>query len=149
MDFQPHHTGFSVSDMDQSITFYRDLLGLDLFQDVIRENLPAYDKILGVKDAKIRVALFNMGNSGHVLELVEYIHPRREAREMRNTFVGAAHLCFVVPDLNQEYERLLARGVGFTSPPVEVVRDGQYAGKGLYMLDPDGISIEILEFPRN
>jgi catechol 2,3-dioxygenase-like lactoylglutathione lyase family enzyme len=149
MDFQPHHTGFSVSDMDQSIVFYRDLLGLQLFQDVVRDNVPSYSEILGFPDVRIRVALFRLSNSDHVLELVEYLHPHRQTREMKNTFVGAAHLCFVVPDLNREYQRLQRCGVTFNSPPVEIVREGQYIGKGVYMLDPDGISVEILEFPRS
>lgn len=148
MEFQPHHTSFSVSDMDQSIAFYRDLLGLDLIQDVVRENVPAYDEILGMPDVKLRIALIRMGNRSHFLELIEYIHPRCQVRELKNTFVGAAHLCFVVADLENEYQRLETCGAGFTSPPVEIVRDGQYMGKGLYMLDPDGISIEILELPR-
>ena len=148
MEFQPHHTSFSVSDMDQSIEFYRDLLGLDLIQDVVRENVPAYDEILGMPDVKLRIALIRMGNRSHLLELIEYIHPRCQKRELRNTFVGAAHLCFIVADLDKEYQRLETYGAGFTSPPVEIVRDGQYMGKGLYMLDPDGISIEILELPR-
>ena len=52
-----HHT-FTVSDLDKSIPFYRDLLGFRLTQDKMRENVPSYDKVMGFKDVKVRVALF-------------------------------------------------------------------------------------------
>lgn len=145
MAFKMHHTGFTVSDMDKSIAFYRDLLGLKLIQDVVRENLPAYDEILGFPNVKLRVALFHDETEHHMLELVEYITPRRETRELRNTYVGAGHISLVVDDLDAEYKRLQSQGVRFNSPPVDVVRDGKYICKSLYMFDPDGMSVELYE----
>jgi catechol 2,3-dioxygenase-like lactoylglutathione lyase family enzyme len=139
-----HHAGFTVSDIDRSLEFYRDLLGLKVIQDVIRENLPAYDKILGFPDVKIRVALL-LDQNDKMIELVEYIQPRREAREQKNTFVGAGHTAFQVADLQAEYEKLAAAGVGSISEPVSIIRDGKLVGKGMYVLDPDGISVELLE----
>ena len=52
-----HHHGFTVSDMDESVHFYCDLLGLELIQDALRENIPSYDRILGYKDVKLRVVI--------------------------------------------------------------------------------------------
>jgi glyoxylase I family protein len=144
MGFTVHHTGFTVSDMDRAIPFYRDLLGLRLVQDAIRENLPSYDEILGFPNVKIRVALF-LDAHDRMLELVEYLHPRREVRDLKNTYVGAAHMSFAVADLDREYERLKAGGVRFNSPPVRVMREGKYLGKSLYMFDPDGITVELYE----
>jgi len=144
LSFTVHHFGFTVSDVDRSILFYRDLLGLRLIQDAIRENLPSYDEILGFPNVKIRVALF-LDAQDRMLELVEYIHPRREVRDLKNTTVGAAHPSFAVEDLDREYDRLKAAGARFNSPPVRVVRDGKYLGKSLYMFDPDGITVELYE----
>ena len=144
MPFTVHHFGFTVSDGDRAIAFYRDLLGLRLIQDAVRENLPSYDQILGFPNVKIRVLLF-LDAHDCMLELVEYLHPRREVRELKNTYVGAAHPSFAVTDLDGEYDRLKAAGVRFNSAPVEVRRDGQYLGKSLYMFDPDGITVELYE----
>lgn len=144
MSFTVHHTGFTVSDMDRAIPFYRDLLGLRLVQDAIRENLPSYDEILGFPNVRIRVALF-LDAHERMLELVEYLHPRREVRDLKNTYAGAAHVSCAVEDLDREYERLKASGVRFNSPPVQVMREGKCLGKSLYMFDPDGITVELYE----
>jgi catechol 2,3-dioxygenase-like lactoylglutathione lyase family enzyme len=47
-----HHHSFTVSNADRSIGFYRDLLGLQLIQDVVRENLESYDRIIGFQNAR-------------------------------------------------------------------------------------------------
>lgn len=52
---------------------------------------------------------------------------------------------FYVADIQAAYERLLASGVRFNSPPQEIIRDGKLAGKALYLLDPDGITVELFQ----
>ena len=47
-----HHHSFTVSNADRSIGFYRDLLGLQLIQDVVREDLESYDRIVGFQNAR-------------------------------------------------------------------------------------------------
>ena len=145
MAYQMYHAGFSVGDMDRVLGFYRDLLGLEVVLDAVRENLPAYDAILGFSDTRIRVVQLEDRNGPFRLELIEYLNPRRQERELKNTWVGAAHMGFYVADLQAEYERLLSAGVRFNSPPQEIVRDGKLAGKALYMLDPDGITVELFQ----
>jgi catechol 2,3-dioxygenase-like lactoylglutathione lyase family enzyme len=140
-----YHTGFSVGDMDRSLGFFRNLLGLEVVLDAVRENLPAYDAILGFSDVRIRVAQLEDRNSPFRLELIEYLNPRRQERELKNTWVGGAHMGFYVEDIQAEYQRLLAAGVRFNSPPQEIVRDGKLVGKALYMLDPDGITVELFQ----
>lgn len=55
--------------MDSSLGFYRDLLGLEVVLDAVRENLPAYDAILGFEDVRIRVAQLEDRDSTFRLEL--------------------------------------------------------------------------------
>lgn len=49
------HHSFTVSDMEQSLEFYRDLLGLVVIKNVVRENLPSYDQITGFEDARLHI----------------------------------------------------------------------------------------------
>ncbi len=42
-----HHHGFTVSDLEQSLKFYRDVLGLEVIRVSERKNLPSYDQIIG------------------------------------------------------------------------------------------------------
>jgi catechol 2,3-dioxygenase-like lactoylglutathione lyase family enzyme len=145
MAFTMYHAGFSVGEMDRSLGFYRDLLGLEVVLDAVRENLPTYDAILGFPDSRLRVVQLEDRNGPFRLELIEYLNPRRQERELKNTWVGAAHMGFYVANLEAEYERLLAAGVRFNSPPQEIVREGKLVGKALYMLDPDGITVELFQ----
>ena len=57
---KPHHVNYVVSDLDRSIAFYRDALGFKLIQDSLREDLPSYDTLMGVKGVRLRVALFEL-----------------------------------------------------------------------------------------
>jgi catechol 2,3-dioxygenase-like lactoylglutathione lyase family enzyme len=73
------HTGLTVSDLDRSIAFYRDLLGLEL---VTRWDSaqPYLRRIVGFPDAELSIALLRVpgvasGVSGHHIELLEYRAP--------------------------------------------------------------------------
>ena len=138
-----HHHSFTVSDMDRSIRFYRDLLGLELIQDAVRANLESYDRIVGYKNVDLRIAMLREQEGDFILELIQYRNPPGKVREMQNYYVGASHVCFLVDNLEAEYKRLSAAGVRFTSPPVDIVREGKLLGCTLYLIDPDGITVEL------
>lgn len=142
---KPHHTNYCVSDLDRSIKFYRDGLGFELVQDVMRENIESYDVIFNHPGMKIRVALFQMPNLEMFIELFEMINPRREEREQHFRFVGSSHVAYQVEDIDAFYTHITGMGYTFLNPPVKVIRDGQTIAKGAYLEDPDGLIIEIFE----
>jgi len=139
-----HHT-FTVSDLDESIPFYRDLLGFNLLQDTMRENLPAYDKVMGFTDVKVRVAMFMDPADESMLALLQYHNPRPIVREMSNAYVGTSILAVQVEDIDGEYDRLCKADVRFNSAPVDIVREGKLAARLAYALDPDGIVVELYQ----
>ena len=138
-----HHHSFTVSDMDRSIRFYRDLLGLELIQDAVRADLESYDRIVGYKNVDLRIVMLREREGGFILELIQYRNPSGKTRELQNYYVGSSHVSFVVDDLDAEYKRLAVAGVRFNSPPVEIIRDGKLVGRALYLFDPDGITVEL------
>ena len=140
-----HHHAFTVSNMDRSLTFYRDQLGFTLMYDQVRENLPAYDKVMQLSDVKLRVVLLSDPTDETVIALLEYYHPQPTVREMSNIFVGSSALAVQTDDIDADYARLLEAGVPFTSEPVDVIRDGKIAARLVYALDPDNIAIELYQ----
>jgi catechol 2,3-dioxygenase-like lactoylglutathione lyase family enzyme len=140
-----HHHGFTVSDVEKSVAFYKDLLGLELVRVSDRSNLPSYDRILGYENVHIKIAILRHEKNDFVLELVQYINPMVEPREQENKFLGASHLAFEVDDVDGMYEELVAGGLGSINPPTDVERDGKVVARAMYALDPDGISIEMFQ----
>lgn len=140
-----HHHGFTVSDLERSVEFYRDVLGLELIRVSERSNLPSYDHLLGFEDVKLKVALLRIPASDFLLELFEYVNPPNIMRELNNNFVGASHVAFEVGDLDGIYDAICAAGYSSIAPPIDIVRDGRPVARGIYVLDPDGISIEMFQ----
>ena len=140
-----HHHGFTVADLDRSVAFYRDVMGLELVRISERANIPSYDRMLGYDDVKLRVGIFRHPVNGFILELIEYVHPEALVRPQENKFVGAGHVAFEVESVDALYERFRAAGFDTINPPTDIVRDGVRVARGMYGLDPDGISIELFE----
>jgi lactoylglutathione lyase len=140
-----HHHGFTVTNADRSAAFYRDVLGLELVRISDRSNLPSYDHMLGCKDVKLRIAVLRHPKNEFILELVQYINPPGQARPLENKFLGASHLAFEVEDVDKTYDALKRAGFGSINPPTDIIRDGRKVARGMYALDPDGISIELFQ----
>lgn len=145
------HVGFSVSDLERSIAFYRDAIGLDLCHRQTGDN--AYTRTLvGYPDAVIHVAQFVIPDtapppSGHILELIEYVTPRGEQLEPSNARIGSAHLAFAVEEIDQVARRVTDHGGQLLSAPVEITEGINTGGKAVYLRDPDDITLELLQ-PR-
>ena len=144
-----HHTGYTVGDIDRSLHFYRDLLGLEVL--ATQEKQGGYlAAIVGYPDAHVRMALLRAPAGEHVIELFEYLAPAGERAAVEPRNVGASHLCFLVSDLAALYDQLVERGVtSFVSPPVEVDTGINRGGLGLYLRDPDGITVELFQPPAD
>ena len=140
-----HHHGFTVSDAERSITFYRDLLGLEVVRVSERRDLPSYDRMLGHDNVVLKVAILCPPANDFILELVEYKNPVGRKRELDNPFIGSSHLAFEVDDVDVVYALLRDAGYDAINPPVDVERDGIAVARAMYGLDPDGISIEIFQ----
>jgi catechol 2,3-dioxygenase-like lactoylglutathione lyase family enzyme len=143
-----HHTGYTVSDLDRSLAFYRDLLGMEVIAS--QEKQGGYlAAIVGYPDAHVRMAHLRLPGSEHVLELFQYLAPAGAApARIEPCDVGTAHLCFRVDDLLATHERLRQAGVdSFVSDPVPIDTGINAGGYGLYLRDPDGIVVEIFQPP--
>ena len=142
-----HHFSISSSDADRSIEFYRDVFGMELVSD---REVPAggfVEEVTGVAGANVRIV--HLRGYGFNFELLEYKAPRGDRRAREPNHAGSAHLCFVAEDLDAEFERLKTHGVRFRSPgPVTVVGGPNDGGEALYLDDPDGNAVEVLQLVR-
>jgi catechol 2,3-dioxygenase-like lactoylglutathione lyase family enzyme len=141
-----HHVGLVVRDLDRSIYFYHDLLGLPFANEPTPwfEGL-ALEKGVGVPGARLRQVCLWVGERS-TMELIEYGNrPETSTAPVPNNHMGAAHVCFRVDDIRAKKAELEARGVTFYSD-VNVVDEGPLAGwRWCYFSDPDGMALELVE----
>ncbi|GAA3700981.1 hypothetical protein GCM10022224_078550 [Nonomuraea antimicrobica] len=145
------HFSFTVSDIERSVRWYTEVLGLELVHRQRQDN--AYTRMLvGIEGAVLEVAQLKIPGaapaySTHMLELIEYVQARGGSPESLPTNqVGVAHLALVVTDIHERHERMRAAGVAFRNPPVEITAGANKGGWACYLHDPDGCTIELLQF---
>jgi len=135
------HVGFVVDDLDQALTQWQRLYGLDPAS--IRRLPPAGADLSQVP---ARFALFSL--AGQEIELIE---PRGEPylglmRALKSGQAGINHLAWRVSDIEAALNTLAKLGVtpGYVTPAGTV----QFGNKKLVYLDPattDGHLIELIE----
>lgn len=146
------HFSFTVSDIEQSVDFYTRVLGMKLVHR--QEQANEYTaKLVGYENAHLKVAQLTVEGmpgmrSGHLLELVEYVYPHCEPTDTATCRPGSAHLAFQVDDIHAEYERMTGLGVRFKSTPNAITAGINNGGFTCYFLDPDDITLEIIQAPK-
>ena len=141
------HTGITVSNLERSLTFWRDVFGFGLSHRVHQTGELAAE-ITGVPGAEISLAVLK-APGGHKIELLEYLAPadRKKNLDLRPCDVGSVHVALTVDDLDAVLEKIAASGWKAGRKP-QTLRSGPNAGKRvIYVRDPDGTTIEFMQPP--
>jgi lactoylglutathione lyase len=142
-----HHAGITVANLERSLRFYRDLLGLEVLVEMERDT-PDIGQVVGYPGARIRIAFLGIPGDGARIELLEYVHPRGEPKSPETNEPPAGHVCFRVADIRALHARLVAAGVHIRSDgPVEITQGVNTGTLALYTRDPDGYTVELLQPP--
>jgi catechol 2,3-dioxygenase-like lactoylglutathione lyase family enzyme len=140
------HFAITVSDLDRSLAFYRDLLGL---QVVERHRLEGegISKMAGKAGVVMNVVrLVAPETDGILLDLQQYLSPPGHVSTAKLGDVAHSHLCFGIPNLREAYQELKAKGVQFVSEPVSFDLDFGIVHV-VFLQDPDGFIIELVQVP--
>ena len=138
------HTGFVVKDLEKSVDFYTNVLGLQLALRMERQG-EFINQVLDFPDAHIKGAMVDKGE-GHQLELIQYLNPASGPGGISRNDLGASHLAFFVDDLDKFYLETKERGLRFNNPPASLSDDhGHMLRKAMYAQDPDGNWLEFVQ----
>ncbi|HZA26019.1 MAG TPA: VOC family protein [Dehalococcoidia bacterium] len=137
------HIAICVRDLDKSLEFYRDILGMkvlaDRMQDTTTGGLPHVHKHSRKTRRQVRLAY----GEGAIPTLTMTCHPGEEpdGEPIKLDQIGISHISFTVKDVKALAEELIAKGVplagpmdGFTNPRGEV--------SSIFVYDPDGILVQ-------
>jgi catechol 2,3-dioxygenase-like lactoylglutathione lyase family enzyme len=136
------HFGIVVKDIEQSLHFYKDLLGLQIKRDM-QEQGEFIDTILGLKNVQVRTVKMISKNGHTLIELLQYKSHQGKERQGYQIFdLGASHVAFTVENVQAEYTRLKKQDIVFTCEP-QVSPDGK--AKVTFCFDPDGVPVELVQ----
>jgi len=141
------HTGITVSNLERSLAFWRDVLGFELSHTAHQTGEMA-SEITGVAGAEIKLAVVKTPG-GHKIELLEYIAPadRKRHVDFRPCDVGSVHVALIVDDLDAVLSAINVSGWKAAGKP-QTLQSGPNAGKRVvYVRDPDGTTIEFMQQP--
>jgi len=135
-----NHVGISVSEIDRSIAFYRDMFGMEQLCDVFPFGGEQFEAIMDIPGVTGRMCMIGKGNLQ--LELFEFIDSKAKDPEYPVSDRGYSHFGFEVEDIDATYAKLKAAGVRIHCP---VITFNQGSMQAAYCRDPDGNVFELLE----
>ena len=133
------HTALSVSDLERSIAFYRDVMGLELVRIIECPPKMRLGDVAGMPGCTARIAHLRSGSN--MLELFEYQDPRGRniPKGQKQADLGLIHLGFTSTDVRADYAKLKELGIKVFSEPIEF-RPGVWI---FYFFGPDGEVCEL------
>lgn len=142
--------GFTVSDADHSVEFFSKVLSFEKVSDV-EVTGDEYEHLQGVFGLRMRVVRMRLGDE--FIELTEYLAPRGKPIPVgsRSNDRWFQHIAIIVSDMDRAYQWLRKNKVEHASTGPQTLPDwNKNAGgiKAFYFKDPDGHSLEILQFPE-
>jgi catechol 2,3-dioxygenase-like lactoylglutathione lyase family enzyme len=142
------HTSFTVANLQRSLEFYVGLLGFSLIH--LRPEITSryFRTVVGLPDAVVKGAYLAIPGTNHRLELFEYVQPQGTPTDLSVQNPGSAHVAYLVDNLPAFYDYLQSRHARFRTPPVLLDEGPNAGGMSVYLLDPDGITIELFQPPN-
>jgi lactoylglutathione lyase len=142
--------GHIVADLDRSLAFYRDVLGLEPGMAMEFSANPAIQAMGNTPDAESRIATLTVPGLDLGIELIEYRGIEREHQRPHFVDPGAANMSFSVRDLDglfpaiRDFPGINILTEGGEPVTVETPNGTLHA---LFVQDPDGFVVELLQSP--
>jgi catechol 2,3-dioxygenase-like lactoylglutathione lyase family enzyme len=142
--------GFTVSDMDRSVAFYRAVLTFKPVSDVEVDG-PEYDRLWGIFGVRARLVKLQLGEQ--TLELTQFLAPpdlRTIPVPSYSNDLWFQHVAIVVGDMEAAWAQLRKHHIRQISPRPVTIPMSNPAAAGIQAIkfrDPDGHNLELLWFP--
>lgn len=136
------HVGWVTPSLDKSVAFWTGVMGFEKVSGVERDGA-WIEAFTGVRGARLRIA--HLSGLGQRLEFLELKAGGEDSGGLSPHLTCVAHVCVRTRDVVALRDRILAAG-GRLQGELTTITEGPAAGsRGLYLRDPCGFLIELLE----
>ena len=138
------HLGICVRNMEKSLAFYRDLVGMKVVKEENqRVDGAGWEHVYRGKRLGRRICYlkYNDEPASPVLVVTEHVGEAVLGEPILLDEIGISHLSFSVPDLDALTKELLAAGVKTAGPP-DVFREADGVVRTVFFFDPDGMVVQ-------
>lgn len=146
------HTGVTVPDMAQAVTFFTDIVGCKKVMSFgpFKDDKGTFMKdVLDVNPRAVitQITMIRCG-SGSNIELFSYNSPDQQHVQPKNSDIGGYHIAFYVDDIKAADQYLRSKGVNTMFGPIPV-SEGPAAGQAIvYFKAPWGLQLEAISYPN-
>lgn len=138
------HLGICVADPEKSMRFYQGLLGFVRRTQLVVDDSNS-SQLVGMNDMELHS--YFLERDGVRIELLHYVSPEfepaRSPRPMNRQ--GLTHLALRVERLDEMLVQIEA--AGFEIMHETHIRNPDLGSEVVFVLDPDGVRIELIELP--
>jgi len=139
------HVGICTTDVDSSIRFYTEVLA---FTEVSRTSVgPEVGPLIEIESDKLLLRSHFLERESFRLELMQFDHPDTLGDDKHGPFntIGLTHMAIRVDDIDATLKRVEKFG-GKVLAHTEVGESSMNV-KLIYVLDPNGVRIELMQLP--
>ncbi len=139
------HFGIHVRNLERALEFYVDRLGLEVLTAFVEDGEPSRE-VIGYPEAVLDLAMLRLPGTRAIMEVIELQNVSGTPIDPAQANPGTCHMAFCVDDLDTTWAKLEAFGSELVSTRVVDLPDGPLeGGKAIYLKDPDGIRVELLQ----
>lgn len=134
------HVGVVTENIEKSVTFYQNILGMVIFEDSIHDHF-SLNKVMRTKNTKIRIVRLKCKKKETTLELLKWISPKSPQKKKINS-IGITHFAVNVNNINLIYKKLRKNKYKILSKPQLAYKKKV---KYMFCISPENTYIEFVE----
>ena len=135
------HIAVCVRDMDRSLAFYRDILGMKVTKDEIQDTSTGGLTHTYKHKRDTRRTVHLAWGQDPFLVMTSHPGDRSDGEAIKLDQVGVSHLSFTVKDVRGLADELTAKGIEIAGG-IEAFADADGNVRTFFAFDPDGILVQ-------
>ncbi|MEM1251900.1 MAG: VOC family protein [Cyanobacteria bacterium P01_H01_bin.21] len=143
------HSAISISDTAQSLSFYQDILGLEVVNHSNNKG-PTQAALDGLPRADVKITSLQTSQTKIGIELLDYLQPedsRARSKFWQINDLPHRHLVLEVENIHNSLDILRQHNIEIVSPYMIRLPDKYRYTQGVLIKDPDGHSLLLVSTP--